>query len=403
MSWHRPIYRPLTPPVFRQVIAKSEEAAARGVEVLEISAVPWQLPGANVLRAAQEAATRTRRAPAQGLPELRRAIAERIAKVNGQTVSPDSEILITNGSMHGLWLVMLGLLNEGDEVLMTSPGFIVDSLVRLAGAHPVFASLRESEGWRINIDSLEAQVTERTRILYFCNPDNPTGTVATQEEVLSVLEFCERHDLFCVLDEVFDTQVFDGLTHVSALSFADWKHRVVVVQSFTKSYAMPGWRLGNLVGPSGVVSHLTQLLQWTMLDLPYVTQVAGTEAVTGPQDWVQQLGPDFQRNRDRILRELQTVSGVSYVVPQGGAFFFINVSGLGVTSQTLARDLRDLYGIPVYPGYNYNIRGEYVRLAFGANEANLEALARRLPVALADAARRSAPSAQRMARPSPVR
>jgi aspartate aminotransferase len=403
MSWQRPIYRPITPPVFRQVIAKSAEVAARGVQVLEISAVPWQSPGANVLRAAHDAVTRTLRAPGQGLPELRRAIGDRINRVNGQSVNPDTEILITNGSMHGLWLAMLGLLNEGDEVLMTSPGFIADNLVRLAGARPIFADVRESEGWRVNIDRLEAAVTERTRVFYFCNPDNPTGTVATAEEVLSILEFCERHDLFCLMDEVFDTQVYDGLTHVSALSFADWKHRVIVAQSFTKSYAMPGWRLGNLVGPAGVISHLTQLLQWTMLDLPYMTQVAGTEAVTGPQDWVRRLGPDFQRNRDRVQLELQTIPGISYVVPQGGAFFFINVAGLGVTSETLTRRLHDLHGIPVHPGYNYHVKGQYVRLAFGGNEANLEALVRRLPVAIEDATRAKTTSADRLAAPASMR
>lgn len=383
MTWQRAIYRPITAPVFRAVLHKSAEVADRGTRVLDLKAVPWKLPGQNVIRAAADAAASTARASGQGIRPLREAIAGRIERVNGRSIDPDAELVITSGSMHGLWLVMLGLLQPGDEVLMTSPGFIADRLIRLTGAVPTFAEVRESEGWKVDIERLDAMVTERTKAFYFCNPDNPTGAVATSDELVAILEFCERHDLFCILDEVFDAQVFDGLHHVSGLSFSDWKDRTIVVQSFTKSYAMPAWRLGNVIAPAGLIAQLTQILQWTMLDLPYITQAAGLAAVTGPQDWVREIGPDFQGNRDRMLTALADVQGISHVVPHGGAFFFVNVEGLGVTAQALERYLLQFHGIPVHPGYNYHVkRGQYVRLAFGATKDDLDECIRLLPKAL---------------------
>lgn len=377
----RHVLTTLSPPIFRQILARSNELKKRGVSVLDIKAVPWQSPGENVIAAAQQAARSLTRAPASGLPELRQAIAERIRRESGVAVDPDSEVLTTNGCMEALWLAMFGLLDRGDEVLFTAPGFIADRLATLAGARPVFTPLGESDGWRLSVDAFERQVTSKTRMLYLCNPDNPTGRVATRDELIDLLEFCERHDLLCLADEAFDHQIFDGRKFTSAISFSDWRDRVLLAQSFTKSFAMPQWRLGSLVGPARIVEHLTELHEWMMLDLPVVTQAAAAAAASGPQDWVHQMGREFEANRDALLPILKGIDGISFVVPEGGAFFFVNVKGLGVGGETVARRLLNDFGIPVNPGHNYHSRG-YVRLAFGADEVTLGELGRRLPVAL---------------------
>lgn len=382
MSYQRRTFTSVSAPVFRQVLARAEAAQARGVSVLDLKAVPWQSPGENVIEAARDALPLLRRAPARGLPELRTAIAERSRRECGAEVDPQTEVLVTNGCMEALWVAMFGLLADGEDVLFTEPCFIADRLAVLAGAHPVYAPLSDSDGWRLDLERLEKHVTENTRMIYICNPDNPTGRVSSPDEIRAILEFSERHDLICLIDEAFDHQVFDERPFSSALAFADWRDRLLVAQSFTKSFAMPGWRIGNLIGPSAIIDHLTQLHQWMMLDLPFASQVAAAEAIRGPQDWVIQLASDFQRNRDALTPVLNAIEGISFVTPDGGAFFFIDVSQLSTGSESIARRLLEEYGIPVNPGYNYR-SPTHIRLAFGAAPADLGELMLRLPQAFA--------------------
>jgi aspartate/methionine/tyrosine aminotransferase len=334
-----------------------------------------------VVEAAERAAREPVLPPSRGLPEFCEAVATTLANEFSASIDPAEQVLATSGGMHALYVVFATLLEPGDEVLAPAPCYYLEGLVHPFGGSLVYVPMPEEENYRWDFDRLESKVTRKTKLLFVNTPMNPGGYVLTAADLGEVARLAQRYDLLVVADESYDRLVYDGLAHLSVASVPSLRDRVILVRSFTKSYAMPGWRVGYIVAPPGLAGSLTKAFEWIMLYGSYVSQKAATAALLGPQDWLANVARDFQANRDFVWGGLQGLPGLRCAKPQGTPFLFPNVSGLrGTTEEVSALLLKD-YGIPTVPGCYFQTEG-HVRLALGGTRAVLEELLSRLRLAV---------------------
>ncbi len=353
---------------------------AEGRAVLPLKGAPDWLPPRHVLEAAKEAVDDLTPQPSHGFPELRQAIARLLEREDDIDVDPESEILVTNGGMHALHVIFTTLLNPGDEVVTYSPGFFFYGSLKLAGAVPRYAATREEDNWAWDAAALERAITSRTKMIIINSPTNPTGYVATEEDLRAVADLARRHDLLVVSDEAYDKMIYNGRRHVRFASLDGVRDRVITVCSFTKSYAMQPWRLGFIVAAADLTFHLRQVLEWQVLSCNHVAQRAAQAALEGPQDWVREIAPRYQRNRDLMVSSLKTAPGISFVVPEGGPFLFIKASDLGVDGEVFSRTLMYDFGVPNEPGSEFG-SAPHLRLMFGGAEDVLMEAGRRITAA----------------------
>lgn len=359
-----------------------------GRDVLKLSAAPVDPPPEYVLKVAAKASLENRSAPSEGLPELRQAISRKLETENNVRVDPENEILITNGAMHALYIALTGLLDPGEEALMYSPSFFFNGIIELLGGKSIYAPLQEKDGFQWNADRLEERLTKKTRVLIINTPVNPTGYVATEEDLISIADLVKKYDIFVISDESYEKLVYDGRKHISFAALPGMKKRTVTVQSFTKSYSMPGWRIGYLFGPAEIVGYLRNILEWMVLHCNYVAQKVALTALSGSQEWVEKTTLGFEQNRNRLVQEIAKIKSLKFVTPQGGPFFFLNISNLGITSEALSDFLLQKYGIPTTPGSSFRSQS-HVRLPFGATPGTIEKLVFRLKKAMKELDERS--------------
>jgi len=343
----------------------ADAARKEGVDVVSLSGAPLTLPGPNVIEAAARAAREFAKAPSRGLPELREAISHKVQREQGFTADPGTEILITNGAMQALYVIMTALLDPGDEILVTRPGFFYHGIAELVGARCVYLPTDESQQYRYDIDGFERVITNRTKLFMLTSPNNPTGHVATRKELEGIARLADKHDLLVVSDDSYEKMVYDGRQHISFASLDGVKERAITVQSFTKSYAMSGWRVGYIIAKQPLIETFLKVLEWMVLACGYVQQKAAAAAMTGPQDWVDAIGHDFQQYRDAMCGGLDEIDGLTYVRPEGGPFVFPNVSRFGMSASDFARYILDEFGVRSEPGEVFQEPG-HIRLAFGA-------------------------------------
>jgi aspartate/methionine/tyrosine aminotransferase len=363
----------------------ADAARARGVDVLKTSGTPTSPPPAHVLEAASRAALENGVAPSQGLPELRSAIAAKLARDNGIHADAATEILVTNGAQHALFLTLLGVLEAGDEVVVPTPTYFVDALIDLAGARAIPVPLDPSPGYPIDAGRIRRAISGRTRALLLVNPGNPTGHVATADELSAVADLAIERDLLVIVDESYERIVYDGRSHVSIGADARLAGRVVTIQSCSKTYALAGWRVGYLAGPPGVVAQLRKLLEWNALGCDYVSQHAALAALRGPQGWTETIRDDFRANRDRLVDELLGLEEMPFVVPEGNPNLFPDVGRLGADATAVAAYLLERHGVRVTPGEYFQAPG-HVRLEFGGAPEVVVEVGRRLRQAVRELA-----------------
>lgn len=353
-----------------------EAMRAAGKEVLPLTAYPQRpLPDA-MAEAAAEAARHLRRAPAQGLPELRQAIAARLEREIGRPVDVD-RIVATTGAMDALNYAMTLLLDPGDEVLVFSPCYFFDGIVRLAGGATRYVPLWEAEDYAYRIEALEASVSSRTRVILVTNPNNPTGHVATGEELAAVARVALRHSLMVVSDESFETLVYDGREHRCILGVPGLEDRAILVRSFSKSYCLAGLRVGCLVAPRSLVPHCVKLLEWRTLFNPFVTQKVAAAAITAPPEWRAGLSREFQDCRDAMMAGIRRETPFSAVLPQGAPFVFLNLGSPEVDCDRASDILLRQYGVPCTAGRLHQ-EPAHVRIAFGGTRETIAEAARRI-------------------------
>src|SRR5579872_260964 len=354
----------------------------RGEDVVPLSGQPRRKPPEHVVAAAQSAFQQTGYTTGRGLLALREAIASRVEENTTISVDPEAQVVITTGAMHAVHVIMTALLSPGDEVIIPSPCFSYGGLIRLARAQPIFVPMRADAEYAWDLDQVEAAIGPRTKLLIVNTPVNPTGRVLSHDELERLADIAQSHNLLIVADESYDRLVYDGRKHESIYSVAAASERTLLVQSATKTFAMGAWRVGWIVAPPSFTTIFANVVEWMMFASNHVAQAAVTAAITGPQDWLQDLAGEFQANRNISVAWLRKIGCLPFVVPQGGPFILPDVSAFGITGDEFAGVLITEFGLRVTGGSYYN-SPECIRIVFGGTREAVEETCRRMEVAVA--------------------
>lgn len=311
----------------------------------------------------------------RGEPALRQAVAEKLLRETGARYDPDTEILITSGATFGIYAALMAALNEGEEVLLPDP--IYDAYVspiRLAGGRPRPVRARIEGGrFRLTAEALEAVWTPACKLLLLNTPWNPTGTVFTREELAAIADFCERRRLLLVSDEIYEAITYDGRRHVSPASLgAAVRARTLLVNSFSKTYAMTGWRVGYCAGPRPLIEAMYLVLQQSSRGPATFVQDAAVAALRGPQDCVLQMREEYARRRAAVVEALRDVEGAQVLSPEGGFFAMVDVRAFAMPSNEIRRRLLCDHEVVVVHGAAYGAGGEgTLRVSFASGGDNL--------------------------------
>ena len=353
--------------------AKALEAAGTLVIHLEIGEPDFPTAG-HIVEAAVDAlrAGHTHYVPAPGIPALREAVAAFLERTGRMRVAPD-RVVVTPGAKPIMFFTILALAGPGDEVLYPDPGFpMYESITSFAGATAVPVPLRESNGFRVDVSELERLITPRSRLLIINSPHNPCGSALTREDCAAIAELAQRHDLLVLTDEVYWAIRYGG-THVSVLDFDGMAERTILLDGWSKTYAMTGWRLGFGVFPAPLVEPVTRLAINSVSCTSAFSQYAAIAALEGPQDAVVEMVAEFRRRRDVIVAGLNEIPGVSCVEPQGAFYAFPNITGTGLSAATLQARLLNEAGVAALSGTAFGSWGEgFLRLSYANSVANIE-------------------------------
>jgi aspartate/methionine/tyrosine aminotransferase len=346
---------------------------------LEVGEPSFPTP-AHVVEAALAAAAagHTKYTPNGGLLSLRELLVDKLRRIDGVEATPD-EIVVTPGGMNAIFATYLALLEPGDEVLLPTPGFPnMDETVKLLGGRPVFYELYQAEGFLPDLERLEALVTSRTKAMFVNSPANPTGAVFPGELVEALVRFADRHDLWLIADEVYDELVLDDAPeHVAARRF-DEAGRVVSIYSFSKVWAMTGWRLGYAVAPLAVADVLRKVQEPDVSCPSTVSQKAAEAALTGPHEPVEVMRAAYRERRDRAW-EILGARGLPAFRSQGTIYMLVDVSAAGLPSMDFALRLLSEWGVAVAPGEVFGPAGNgLVRVSLAPELPVLEEGLRRL-------------------------
>lgn len=359
-----------------EVLAKARALEAQGKKIvhLEIGEPDFNTPQF-IIDAAKKALDDgyTHYLPSAGLAALREAIAEHISSTRNIAVSPD-EVVITPGAKPIFNFVINASINEGDEVIYPNPAYpIYESLINFVGGKSVPYVLREEKGFRFDLKEVESLVTSRTKMIILNTPQNPTGGIMTEEDIAGVAELAKKHNLMVMSDEIYDRILYDGFVHKSIASLPGMKERTIIVNGFSKTYAMTGWRLGYGVMPKEYATLIAKMQINATSHATAFVQVAGAVGLRGPQKEVDAMVEEFRKRRDLIVSGLNAIPGVSCHKPLGAFYVFPNIKATGKDSKTLADILMNDAGIACLPGTAFGKHGEgYLRFSYANSLENIE-------------------------------
>jgi aspartate/methionine/tyrosine aminotransferase len=309
--------------------------------------------------------------PSAGMPEARAAFAEYVHQTRGVGVDAE-QVVITPGAKPIIFFTMLALLDAGDEVIYPNPGFpIYESMIDYIGAKRVPLMLSESNDFSFDPDHLASLVTKRTKLLILNSPHNPTGGVLARDTVARLSELAVKHDFYVLSDEIYMRSQYEG-EHVSPYSFPGMRERTVVLDGHSKTYAMTGWRLGFGVMPREMALKVAKLQTNSNSCTCSFTQIAGIEALRGPQTSVDAMVKEFRARRDLIVEGLNRIEGFRCHRPAGAFYVFPNITGTGMTSKQMENHLMEKAGVAVLAGTAFGSNGEgFIRLSYANSQANI--------------------------------
>src|SRR6266478_4405653 len=367
-----------------EVLARARQLERTGREIihLEIGEPDFDTP-VHIKEAAKQAldAGATHYGPSAGLPELREAIAKHVAETRGVPVSPE-EVVVTPGAKPIMFFTIMALIGDGDEVIHPNPGFpIYESVINFVGGVPVPIPLREESGFGFDLEVFERSASSRTKLIIINSPQNPTGGVLEPDQLGRVAEIAKRYRIPVLADEIYKSFLYEG-EFASITRFPGMKDLVIILDGFSKAYAMTGWRLGYGVMPVALAEHVTRLMVNSNSCTASFTQHAGIAALQGDQTPVTEMVAEFKRRRDVLVAGLNRLPGVSCRSPRGAFYVFPNVKALKRPSTEIAEALLQEAGVAVLGGSAFGQYGEgYLRLSYASSEANLKkALERMEPV-----------------------
>ena len=360
--------------------ARALEATGRSVIHLEVGEPDFDTP-VNVREAAKRAidAGKTHYPPFSGIPELRAAIAADTAVRRGFAPDP-ANVFVTIGGKGVMYYAILALVNPGDEVIVPDPGYpIYESVTRFVGGVPVGIPIRQENAFRLDPDELASLVTPRTRLIVINSPANPTGGVLTRGDLERIAEIALRHDLTVLSDEIYSRILYDGEEHVSIAALPGMAERTIVLDGFSKAYAMTGWRLGYGIVPTDLAPGFGRLLINSVTGATTFAQHGAVEALTGPQDDVDSMVEEFRGRRDLVVDGLNEIPGFSCLRPVGAFYAFPDISGTGLTGAELAERLLQETGVSVLAGTAFGTVGtHHIRLSYANSRENLAEALRRI-------------------------
>jgi aspartate aminotransferase len=361
------------------VRARALEARGRSVIHLEIGEPDFPTPP-HIVEAAKKALDEgwTHYGPPQGYPEFREAIAAHISQSRGISVGPQ-HVSVVPGGKPIIFFPMLALLEPGDEVIYPNPGFpIYESMIRFLGARPVPMPLEESRGFSFDLNLFRDRLSDRTKLVILNSPQNPTGGVVPPADIAAVAGMLRDRDVMVLSDEIYSQLYYGGEAPVSIASFPGMLEKTIILDGFSKTYAMTGWRLGYGVMPEWLVDAVSKLMVNSNSCTASFTQRAGIAALTGPQDAVAAMMAEFTRRRDAFCPGLNQVPGFRCAAPGGAFYAFANVTGTGIPSKELAAYLLDEAGVACLNGGSFGEYGDgFIRFSYANSLANLmEAVAR---------------------------
>ena len=311
----------------------------------------------------------TRYPPAAGFADLREAIAHKLKVENGITADPTSEIFITIGAMQGIFNTVLLLVNPGDHVLLLDPGYDYYSQIRLFGGIPIPIPVRESNGFRLDIGELKKAISRKTKLIIVNSPSNPTGAMLAEETMREIAEVAMNNNIFVLSDECYEKIIYDGKKHLSIGAIEGMKNLTVSVLSFSKTYAMTGWRIGYVAAPKFITLEMEKLMEHMASGVTAVSQRAALAAIEGSQECVLEMLSEYEMRRKVLHAGLVDMEGVSCVLPEGSFYAFANISAIRKSSWEFATYLLKRHRLAVVPGMVFGRNGEgYVRVSFAVNE-----------------------------------
>jgi aspartate aminotransferase len=349
-------------------LAKAQQLEAQGRKIihLEIGQPDFQtfdniaLSGVRAITTGQ-----TRYTPPAGIPALRQSIARYTGERIGMSFEA-GQVVVGPGAKPLLFFPMMALLEPGDEVIYPDPGFpSYRAIIETMGATPVPIGLSEEKDFSFDMEQFRAKVNERTRLIIINSPSNPTGGIIPESDLEVIAEAAQKYDSWVLSDEIYTRLVYTDQPVKSIMTFPGMAERTIIMDGFSKTYAMTGWRLGYGVMPKPLADAVDLLLTHSVGCTAAFTQVAGIEALTGPQDEVEQVRRIFQQRRDIIVKGLNAIPGVTCRMPQGAFYVFPNVKNFGRSSRELAEYLLREAGVCVLPGTSFGEMGEgYLRLCY---------------------------------------
>jgi aspartate aminotransferase len=374
-----------------EVLARARAMEAAGANVIHLEIGEPDFPTApHIVEAAVEAlrAGQTHYVPAPGIPPLREAVAsflDRTGRMRG--VSPD-RVIVTPGAKPIMFFTIMALCGEGDEVLYPDPSFpMYESITAFAGAVPVPVPLREGNEFRIDTDELERLVTDRSKLLIINSPHNPCGSSLTRQDCEAIADIAQRHDLIVLTDEVYWAIRYGQEPHASVLDVDGMAERTILLDGWSKTFAMTGWRLGFGVFPPALVEPVTRLVINSVSCTSAFSQYAAIAALQGPWEPVEQMVAEFRRRRDVIVAGLNDIPGITCLEPQGAFYVFPNITGTGLSSAQLATQLLADAGVAALSGTAFGAYGEgFLRFSYANSVENIQAALQIVKAQLARAA-----------------
>ena len=370
----------ITPSITLAITAKAKELKGAGVDVVSFGAgEPDFNTPKNIMDAAIKSMEegKTKYTPTSGIIELREAICKKLKEDNNLSYN-SNQIIVSTGAKQCLADAFMAILNPGDEVIVPIPYWVsYPELIKLADGVPVFVEGKEENDYKYTLESLNKVVNDNTKAIIINSPNNPTGTVYSIEELKEIAEFAQKHDLIIISDEIYEKLIYDGKKHISVASLSeDAYNRTIVINGFSKSYAMTGWRLGYAAGNAEVIKLMTSVQSHVTSNTNSIAQYAGVEALNGPKDEIEKMVKKFEERRNLMIDRIKSITGLSIIRPEGAFYVMINLENyLGKSinenvinnSVDFSRELLEHEKVAVIPGSAFGL-DKYIRLSYATSE-----------------------------------
>jgi aspartate/methionine/tyrosine aminotransferase len=369
--------------VFEEVNRRS--AAGEDIIHLEIGRPDFDTP-VHIKEAAKGAldAGKVHYSSNYGLPELRKAITQKLKQDNGLSYDPTSEIIVTVGANEAVFIAMMAFLDPGDEVLIPDPCWLhYFYCAQMAGAIPISVPVWEKDEFNPQFDEFQSRITPKTKMMVINTPNNPTGAVYSTETLQKLAKLAREKELFVLSDEIYEKMVYEGNRHFSIGSFPGMRERTITINGFSKIYSMTGWRLGYAAADHELIEAMIRIHQYTTVCATSFAQWGAIEALDGPQSEAEVMVGEFDRRRKLVYAALQEMPGITVVEPRGAFYIFPNICSLGKTAEELSWYLLDAAKTAVVPGTVMGeYGGDYIRISYANSYENLEKAMERMRTAL---------------------